>query len=256
MRFKILGLLVAAALVLPAAFGDQLGPGGTWNGTSFGTLFTPPLAEGEQFSAPIDLHVASPSYGNWVGAGFGVDYDASEVNFIGVTAAPGFLATSPGGAVATIWNPGGAMQQPPVSNVMPLANITFAALNTTTANNGDVDITFNGGPFGPFAIYGATPFAPWTTSIGPSNLLYVGFTAGGQPMTASQWGPVAQGEGTWIHATDWKEVVLLPSMWWGITAHLIGQGGIGVEHIPEPAAAILLFVGIGTFVVARRRGRA
>lgn len=223
-RLKHISLLVAAALVSPAVFADEMGPGGTWDGTSFGTLFTPPLASGDQFSAPIDMHITSPSYGNWVGAGFGINYDPTEVNFVGVTAAPGFMVTSPGGAVATIWNPGGAMQQPEVSSVMALANVTFDAKNTTTANNGDVDITFDGGTFGPFAIYGATPFAPWTTNVGPSNLLYVGFTAGGQPMTASQWAPgVPMGSGTWIHATEWKEVVLQTGMFWGKTADLIAQ---------------------------------
>lgn len=256
MKLRALGFLVAAALVLPAGFADEFGPGGTWDGASFGTLYTPPLADGEQFSAPIDMHIASPSYGNWVGAGFGLNYDPTEVNFVGVTAAPGFMATSPGGAVATIWNPGGTMQQPPVSSVMALANVTFGATNTTTANNGDVDLTFDGGPFGAFAIFGATAFAPWTTMMGPSNLLYVGFTAGGQPMTASQWAPVPMGSGTWIHATEWKTVVLQTSMFWGLTAQLIGQGGIGVEHIPEPTAALLLGAGIVTLAVARRRGKA
>ena len=105
----------------------------------------------------------------------------------------------------------------------------------------------------PFNIYGATPFAPWTTSIAPSNMLYVGFTPGGQPMTVNQYAPIAMGAGTWIHATTWKEVVLLPGMFWGVPAHLTASGGIGVQHVPEPASAILLLGGIGTLIVARRR---
>lgn len=260
MRLKLLGLLAVTVLVSPAALAvDEIGPGGTWSGGSFGILYTPPLAEGEQYSAPIEYHPQGTyTWGNWVGVGFGIDYDPTEVNFVGVTAGPGLLATSSGGATVTIWNPGGATQLPPQSSVFTLANVTFNAQNTTTANNGDVDITFDGGGmYHPFNIYGATPFSGWVTYMAPSNLLYVGFTPGGQPMTASQWAPgVEMGEGTWIHNTTYKEVTLLAGMFWGRATDVIAQGGIGVEHVPEPAAAILVLGGIGALVVARRRRRA
>ncbi len=260
MKLRILVLLTAVALMSSATPVEAhlLGPGGTWDGSSFGTLFTPPLASGDSYTAPIDFHV-SYSYGNWVGAAFGINYDPSEVNFVGVTAGPGYMATtSPGtpDTYVTIWNPGGAVHMPPASSVFNLANVTFDAKNTTVANNGDNDdITFDGGgEFHPFAIYGATPFASHTTNMGPSLMLYVGFTVGGQPMTANQFGPVAMGEGTWIHNPGWVEDVHVEaSMFWGRPADLASQGGIGVEHVPEPASALLVLGGIGTLLVARRR---
>ncbi|MCK4873865.1 MAG: PEP-CTERM sorting domain-containing protein [Phycisphaerales bacterium] len=258
MRMKLLGSLAVAMLVSPVAFAqdDEMGPGGTWDGVKFNNFYTPPLAENELYSAPVEYHpeahFGSLSWGNWVGASFAVDYDATEVNFLGVTAGPNLIATSSLGTpdnVVTIWNPTGYMQLPPPSSVFTLANIDFAAINTTPANNGDIDITFDV----QFNIYGATPFAPWTTNLGPSNYLYVGFTAGGAPQTPAQWGPVEPGEGTWIHNETSEEVLLLAGMWWGKATDLIAQGGIGVEHIPAPASTVLLAGGIGTFVIARRR---
>ena len=255
MRFRVLVLLAAVAVVSPVAVASEVGPGGTWDGVSFGTLFTPPLADGEQYSAPIDYHVQG-SYGNWIGAYFGINYDPTEVNFVGVTAAPGYMASmNAAGTAATIWNPGGATSMPPSTSVFPLANVTFDAKNTTPANNGDVDITFDGP--GAFNIYGCTPWGSWSTYMAPSNMLYVGLTGGGQPMTQHQWAPgVAMGAGTWIHATISVPVYLEPGMYWGRMTDLTAQGGIGVEHVPEPASAVLLLGGIGTLIVARRRQRA
>ena len=86
MRFKVLVLLATVAMLSPVAVASEVGPGGTWDGASFGTLFTPPLSDGEQYVAPIDYHVQG-KFGNFVGACFGINYDPTEVNFVGVTAA-------------------------------------------------------------------------------------------------------------------------------------------------------------------------
>ena len=84
-----------------------------------------------------------------------------------------------------------------------------------------------------------------------------------QPMDAADWAPVAMGEGTWIHATDSMQVVLLTGMYWGRSQDLTAQGGIGVEHATAPSIptvsgwgmivmAVLLLT-VGPFVLARRK---
>jgi len=261
---KIVGTLAALGLFASVAAADSVGPAGTFNGFSFGVVKTPPLVSSQVVSVPLSYH-STFAYTNWAGIGFFVNYDPTEVNYIGVTGINGHFTTYAGGGgpspIVTVWNSqavNSGIFNGPSSVPFPVAQVTFHATNTDHPElNSDVDITFNSGwTYSPFNIFHVTAGqASGFFSVGASALLYVAKTALGGPVPAQQWGPVEPGQGTWIHYSGTTFTIHAQnSMFFGTSFFMSGQGGIGVEHVPEPASAACLLAGLGTLVFARRRG--
>jgi hypothetical protein len=256
---KIVGTLAALGLFASVAAADSVGPAGTFNGVSFGVVKTPPLTSSTVVSVPLSYH-STFAYTNWAGIGFFVNFDPTEVNYIGTTGINGHFVTYAGGGgpspIVTVWNSNAVNSgifNGPSSVPFPVARVTFHATNTNDPGlNSDVDITFNSGwTYSPFNIFHVTAAQEsGFFSVGSSALLYVPFGA-----TGRQWQPVPPGQGTWIHYSGTTFTIhAQQSMFFGTSFFMSGQGGIGVEHVPEPASAACLLAGLGTLVFARRRG--
>ena len=266
---KVLGMFLVLGMLAFPALADTVGPGGTFNGTTFGELKTPPLQNSEFFAIPVSYH-ASAAYTNWGGCVFAAIYDVSEINYVGVTGIPGGLAVTKGGPFIwgtsggittqagvslSFWAPGAfasGMSNGPVSSPFQLGWLTIHATGTDGVNS-DVDMTFfTGWGWNIWHSTGVTtPFA-WTAT--GSQLVYVGFTTGGagtipDPMNR----PAVPGEGTWYHVGTGEQVWVVNSGFFASATWFAPSGTVGVEHLPEPAAGLLLLAGAGTLFVARRR---
>lgn len=255
---KTLFTAVLASLLAGPAMADSIGPGGTWDGFSFNVVKTPPAVASQVFTYPISYH-STFAYANWAGVGFSVNFDGTEVSGVNITGANGHFNTS-AGPIATLWNSGAIFSgvfNGPSSVPFPIGNITFHVTGTTVGQNSDTDITFNGqlgfggAGFSPFNIFHLTQFQSGTYIIYPSALLYVPITPGGGHGQPGQ--VVEPGFGTWIHVDETFTAFLPASIFFGTTFFISGQGGIGVEHVPEPASAALIIGGLGLVVAALRR---
>jgi hypothetical protein len=67
--------------------------------------------------------------------------------------------------------------------------------------------------------------------------------------------PVDPGFGEWVHNPQTFTVHVVNSLFWATTTWISGVGAVGVEHVPEPASAMLVLGGLGTLIAARRRRR-
>jgi hypothetical protein len=255
---KYLFTAVVAGLLAGPAMADSIGPGGTWDGFSFNVIKTPPATATQVFTYPISYH-STFAYNNWAGVGFSVGFDATEVSGVNVVGINGHFNTG-GGPVVTLWNSAAinsGIFNGPSSVPFPVGLITFHATGTTLGQNSDTDITFNaqlgfgGAGFSPFNIFHLTSFQSGSYILYPSLLIYVPLTPGGGPGEPGQ--VVEPGFGTWIHLQDTRTVFLPASIFFGTTAFISGQGGIGIEHVPEPASAAMIVGGLGLIAAAVRR---
>lgn len=247
-----------AGLLSSAAFADSIGVGGTWDGFSFNDIKTPPAVASQIFTYPISYH-STFAYSNWAGVGFSVNFDPTEVSGVNVVGVGGFINTG-FGPLVTIWGPNAFNSgtfNGPSSVPFPIGAITFHVTGTTVGQNSDIDITFNGqlgfggAGFSPFNIFHLTEFQAGTYIMYPSLLIYVPVTPGGGPGEPGQ--PAYPGQGTWIHLAETITRFLPASIFFGTTFFISGQGGIGVEHVPEPASALMIVGGLGLLVAAYRR---
>lgn len=254
---RTLSSAVVAGLFAGPALADSIGPGGTWDGFSFNVVKTPPAVASQVFTYPISYH-STFAYSNFAGVGFSVWFDPTEVSGVSVVGAPGFFNT--GGALVTLWSTqaiNSGVFNGPASVPFPIGAISFHVTGTNVGQNSDVDITFDGqlgfggAGFSPFNIFHLTEMQAATYILFPSLLIYVPLTPGGMQ------GPIGQvvepGQGTWIHLTQTTTVFLPASIFFGTTLFISPQGGIGVEHVPEPASAAMVLGGLGLVGAAFRR---
>jgi len=257
MRVCIIG--VAVLLIAAPAWADSIGPGGTWNAAdgSFGVLKTPPMSNSQMFTVPISYH-STVAYSNWAGVimDLNIDPNPTEAHFQGAAGVPpdptrpGTFPTVGGMPLpvptvtfwSTQWFNSGA-NNGPASQPFPIGALVFHASNTDPINNSDVDITFSA-----WNIWHVTSAEQSQVVEVPASIwLYV--------RPGETWGqPVEPGQGYWVHNETPFTAHVVASLFWATNAFIGGQGGIGVEHIPEPASVALVLAGLGTAVLARRRG--
>jgi hypothetical protein len=253
---KVLALLAVGALG-HAALADNIFPPAQTPG--YDHWKTPPMQNSELFSVPLFYHSTTP-YSNWGGVVVDVliDPNPREANFFGAGATAPFFRTFGQSSVSsvpvvTFWHPSATQSGTtnPASVTVQLGSLNFHASHTDPANNSDTDIEFSA-----WNIFHVTEGQNIVGTIPPSVLLYV------RPgEAASQWGqgpPIAPGAGHWVHNPFPKVVNLtnLTSFFFATGTNITGAWGVGVEHVPEPAAAAMLFAGAGVLFAARRRRRA
>jgi hypothetical protein len=216
---------------------------------------TPPLANSQAFQVPLFYH-STFAYTNWGGVivDINIDTNPREANFFGANGSVGFFETFGTASVpiVTFWATSayhsGTTNH--ASQTVQLGNLDFHASHTNPINNSDTDITFSA-----WNIFHVTQTAAsGNGNVPASNLLYV---RPGQAV--STWGQgVAPrpGEGVWVHNPSPHPVHLAASWFFATGTFVTGAWGVGVEHVPEPAAAAMLIGGAGIMLVARRRRRA
>lgn len=248
------------ALSAGAALADSVGVAGTWNGLYFGEYKTPPLVSTQPFAVPMSYH-STFAYSNWAGVVIDINIDPNpkEAQFVGALGAPGFFPTlygmptgSGSAAVVTFWHSQwqqSGISNGPASSPFPVGDFLFHATHTDPIYNSDIDITFSA-----WNIWHVTALQSSTSFAVPTSIwLYVPIGA-----PAGAWGqyPVYPGEGVWAHVTESFTAHVMASALWATNAFISGQGGVGVEHLPEPASAVILMGGLGSLWMARRRRQA
>jgi hypothetical protein len=214
------------------------------------------MATSQNFLVPISYH-ATASFTNWAGVilDWSINPNPVEAQFVGAQIPPpwgGSMGNMGGVPAVTVWNPVWSGSTNTTSVVVPVATLQFHALNTSPAFNSEtvLDITFSAWNIW----HHPTVFESSSYAIPPSVWLYVH-----PDQTVSDWGVGEYGPepglGTWVHNEFWKtfHVTQTAVSWFFATGGVVGQGGIDVMHIPEPAAAGMLLLGLGTLFVARRR---
>jgi hypothetical protein len=260
---KIIGGLVCLAVVWAAtATFAQVTPGGTPS-----PYKTPPMRESDVWHIPIDYHNPVDVL-NWAGALMTIHIlDPSEVDIDAVGTADGIVTTEPFGPRSqnlgsltlpfSVWDPNapnsGRLQ--PASAVIPVGGIDVHAKNTDPINNSDTDIVAK--------VYNIHHLGPVTQSsqvltLQPSEWVYG--NPGTNPILASELptAPPEPGQGVWYHATDIKTFHLFSGPGSNYYAKFVGTINIGIEHVPEPTALVMLGSGVVCAVIGlwtRRRNR-
>jgi hypothetical protein len=219
-------LALLTALAAPAA-ADTTGPIQGYGGGTFVDVKSPPLADGETFTATWGIHFTGTP--NYAGLVFVVFYDPSETSALGVAAAgPHFLTF--GTATVTAWHNNAANSgvNPAPSSVLSVFRLTGAAINTTTANNSDVDLLISA-----WRIIHIPDTTFFTLQM--SDLVYV------TPLGFQK--EFVPGNGVWSHATFGGTTFITASAF--VARQISNVAGYGIEHVPEPISVSLLLAGIG-----------
>jgi hypothetical protein len=279
-----LGLLASAllALAVPSS--------GAADTVGFGLppvpLFkTPPMTDSQTISVPLAVHM-SPTKTNWAGFFFKLHLvDPSELDVTGMApntglsgSVPPYPFGPPSSGVAssplffTFWHV--AAQQSgitiPSSVVFPVGTLFLHAKNTTPINNSDTDLTAmvwnifhlrcpelgcTGSSYLTIPQSGYV-YANRTLLHGTHSTIVPQTT---NPLLAGQvpTSPAHVGQGKWIHNNGPAAQLHIPpgqgSFFYALPA---GTAALGIEHVPEPATAVLLgggFLALGASGWLRRR---
>lgn len=228
----VVALLTAVAA--PAA-ADTTGPTQGYSAGSFMDVKSPPLTDGETFIATWGIHFTGTP--NYAGLVFVVLYDPGEISALGVApAGPHFLTF--GTATVTAWhnNAAGSGVNPAASSVLSVFQLTGTAINTTTANNSDVDLSINA-----WRIIHIPETTLFTLQV--SDLIYV------TPLGFQK--EFVPGNGVWDHVTFGVTTFITASAF--VARQISSIAGYGIEHVPEPISVSLLLAGIGLVAFRPRR---
>jgi hypothetical protein len=267
-------LSLASALWVPVgSLADTVGVG-TPSGL-VSDFKTPPLQTSQTINLPLGIHFSAPNpgYAGWAGAYVQIHLaDPSEVDFVQLAPVAGHFGGSglypfgppSGGSNSaaqffTLWNsaaPGSGLNVNP-SLVVPVGSLLLHAKNTTPINNSDFDLTAV-----VWNIFHLRGPAPGSTLIPLPNSAYVyanpstnpvpnSFTGFTLPVPAS---PAPIGSGVWVHQNRLQSKFLhVPtghpgSLYYALK---VGTVKVGIEHVPEPATALLLGAGFALLGASR-----
>ncbi len=278
------GRLIAAALlaflwptaVIQAQWHVDTGPvaghaGGPELGGSgyFEDVKSAPLANSGMFSTTWGLHQSGLAP-NYAGMLFNIVYDGHELSHLEVGPAQfhdmwAGPATNPTttpyvrlegsqsvtqSAMLSVWHTAatnsGTELSPSV--LVPFFWLNGYAKNTTPCNNSDIDIYIS-----PWIIYHAG-----TQVSARTNACYITvyFQASDyQYLSAAGGWATALGAGTWEHVTSPGSMQVPCSAFYARALGISNVAGYGIEHVPEPASALLMVAGAGSMLVGRKRRR-
>jgi hypothetical protein len=238
---------------------------------------TPPLHASDTFNLPLAIHPAGqPPWAGWAGARVRIHIlDADEMDITGLGPAPGMtgpVLTNPFGPASnnsqsvaktfTVWHPAapnsGIDIAPSVN--LPLMTVGVHVKNSDPIGNSDVDATF-----GFWNIWhlrdnslGSTllQLHPSAYILVRSSILDVQqlHTVGSLFQFPTE--PADPGTGHWLHVNEPVTFHLLPGPGSQYYATFLNTATLGIEHVPEPASALLLAVGMASAVAGmwfRRR---
>jgi hypothetical protein len=261
MRITAVALLAALVFAATPALADSSGPAEGWNGVNYGNVKSPPLQNSQMWSTDWAMHITF-AFTNYAGFLFDLHYDGNETSFVKLTPlAPHVALESPfmPGLHPALSFPGSQSSIQVISPIAlwidpvlaqqsgmlvessvgyPLFSISGHAKNTTPLNNSDIDVRVSA-----WQILHIVQSA--TYHLGSSTWVYLNPGGG----WASQ-----PGQGRWYHWTDSSANVFIPRSAFVATNNFItNTGGFGIEHVPEPAAGVMMLVGVGIAALARRR---
>jgi hypothetical protein len=235
-------------------------------GTGGNVFKTPPMADSDTLSISWGIHFYGAAPSHWAGVLFKSHVlDGSEVSLTGVTSAPGALPpapwpTPPSGAAGQSvsvsgwwWNTAAPLSgfTPPTSTVVgPVVTWTIHAMNTTPANNSDVDMSLMF--WNIFHIPAGT--GSDNVLLQPSDYVWAPgdfVPQPGQPFPSFPL-PFDDPGGRWVHIdfpTSWH-IPAGEGSWYYAQAD--GTSFLGIEHVPEPATGLLLIGGAGALFASRR----
>ncbi len=256
---KFIVVLAAGTLCALPVLADSTGPVGGYDGIdSFDDVYTPPLQDSDWYTTTWGMHVTY-AFTNYAGMLFDLQYDSHELSQVIVSPAgphnklevpdttglydswefPGSQSDWQVVFPLAVWVPGAAASGINVnsSSMYPLFNLDFHAKNTTIANNGDIDITAS-----VWQILHIVESASY--NIAASDYFY-------KTVNGIDW--AYPGQGRWFHNPA-DGTTFIPASAFVATNNWINNvAGVGIEHVPEPAAAACMLLGVGGLIYARRR---
>ena len=120
------------------------------------------------------------------------------------------------------------------SSPRTLFQVSFHVKGSSRINNSDIDIRIS-----PIGVIQHLP-ASTSISVRTSDWIY----------TAT--GVVSPGQGNWVHLS-FPSVPFVAASAFYVLKGSFTAAGFGIEHVPEPGAALLLLGGVGVLIVARGR---
>ena len=234
---------------------------------------TPPLQNSDEFTIPIAVHNINP-VSNWAGVLMEVHIlDNTEIDIDAIDPAPPMLGVpmaNPFGprsnnsqSVAklfTAWHPNapGSGITIPGSVNQPAFIFDGHVKGSNPAGNSDVDVQLR---FWNIRHFGPNNIGSTIITLQPSVQIYVRSSIQDQqqlhqPNSIYHFpnNPPAIGEGHWLHLYEPATFHLFPGPGSTYIATFLNTATLGIDHVPEPAAGVLMACGgVGLCLAWRAR---
>lgn len=260
----LVAVALLAALAVPVA-GDTTGPYFGFDPYDWSDVKSPPLEESQWFGTTWAMHVTW-AFSNYAGFLFDLKYDSHELSYLILGPAGPHVAIEVPDTMGlyscweysgsqsfwqtvspiAVWiSPADAQESGMLVSTSALVSLFWiggSAKNTNYHFNSDIDITISA-----WQILHLVPF------VGPPPLYHLSSNAWVYKTAAGGW--AQPGTGTWLQVPGSTSTIIVSSAFVATNFWVQNVAGYGIEHVPEPAAVLLMLVGTGAMITGRLRRR-